>query len=138
MLGVATFDGKLLSINPAWTTVLGWSERELLAMEYTDLRHPDDAAASNAELARMAQGGITREFESRYRHKDGSYRWVSWTGVPEGDVIYIVGRDVSAENEAEASPCVKAEEALRHSQKMEAVGQLTGGLAHDFNNILTA
>ena len=53
------------------------------------------------------------------------------------DLLQAVGRDVTAEREAEEA-LRKAEEALRQSQKMEAIGQLTGGIAHDFNNMLTA
>ncbi len=72
---------------------------------------------------------------NRYRHRDGSYRWLSWIAVPEDRFIHAVGRDITAER-VTAEALAQSEDALRQAQKMEAVGQLTGGLAHDFNNLL--
>ncbi|MEA2927807.1 MAG: hypothetical protein QOG38_235, partial [Hyphomicrobiales bacterium] len=136
LIGVASFDGYWAAINPAATAILGWSEQELLAMPIASLWHPDDVEATFAYRGQLIQGGPTARFQNRYRHKDGSYRWLSWSSTAEDGFIYALGRDVTTEREA-AEALRRTEEQLRQSQKMEAVGQLTGGIAHDFNNLLT-
>jgi PAS domain S-box-containing protein len=136
LLVVADRDGVWRTVNPACTKTLGWSEAELLNRTSEWLEHPDDGERTRAELNNLIRGNLTVRFENRFRHKDGSYRWLSWTGVPDRDHIYAVARDVTAEKAA-AERLKAAEEALLQSRKMEAVGQLTGGIAHDFNNLLT-
>ena len=133
---VARFDGTICAVNPAWATLLGWTEPELLSRNFMGLVHPDDIAATEAVRDELAAGATIRHFEKRCRHRDGSYRWLSWTGVPDAGLIHAVGRDITADKE-QAEALTNAEAALRQSQKMEAVGQLTGGIAHDFNNLLT-
>jgi len=136
LLVVADRNGVWRTVNPAWTRTLGWSEAELLNRTSEWLEHPDDGGMTRAQVNRLGLNEATVRFESRFRHKDGSYRWLSWTGVPDRDRIYAVARDVTAE-QAAAERLKVTEEALLQSQKMEAVGQLTGGIAHDFNNLLT-
>jgi PAS domain S-box-containing protein len=136
LLVVTDRDGVWQTVNPAWTKTLGWSEAELLNRTSEWLEHPDDNGITRAQVKKLGAGQATIRFESRFRHMDGSYRWLSWTGVADHDRNYAVARDVTAEKAASERLKV-TEEALRQSQKMEAVGQLTGGIAHDFNNLLT-
>ncbi|KAB1070206.1 ATP-binding protein [Methylobacterium planeticum] len=126
---IAGFDGVIHAVNPAWTETLGWTEPDLAGTRFLDLVHPDDFDRTLAETGRLRDGLITPRFENRYRHKDGSYRILSWTAVPGEGHLHAVGRDVTEQRELE--------DAFRQAQKMEAVGQLTGGIAHDFNNLLT-
>jgi PAS domain S-box-containing protein len=136
LLLVADRNGVWQTVNPAWTRTLGWSEAELLNRTSEWLEHPDDNGIAQAKIRKLGAGETTVRFEGRLRHKDGSYRWLSWTGVSDKDRNYAVARDVTAEKAA-AERLRATEEALLQSQKMEAVGQLTGGIAHDFNNLLT-
>jgi PAS domain S-box-containing protein len=136
LLVVADRNGVWQTVNPAWTKTLGWSEAELLNRTSEWLEHPDDGGITRSHVKKLGANETTVKFESRFRHRDGSYRWLSWTGVSDRDRNYAVARDVTAEKAA-AERLKATEEALLQSQKMEAVGQLTGGIAHDFNNLLT-
>ena len=137
-------DGTIRAVNEAWKTVLGWGAEELLERKCTEFVNSDDPPASGktpSHALEQALGDVMSAdalpFENRYRHKDGGFRWLSWVSAPVDGLIYASGRHITAEKEAAAS-LEAMQEQLRQSQKMEAVGQLTGGLAHDFNNLLAS
>ena len=128
---VFDLQGVFRAANPAWTETLGWRIDDIIGRHYRDFIHPEDTGGGAAPWYEEEELSV----ENRFRHRDGGYRWVSWVGGREGDLVYVSGRHVTAEKESEAR-LAAIEAQLRQAQKMEAVGQLTGGVAHDFNNLL--
>ncbi|MGH9789375.1 MAG: response regulator [Candidatus Acidiferrales bacterium] len=127
---IADFSGHFKLVNPAWQEVLGFSADELLAQPYLEFVHPEDREATLADTKRLLAGSEVISFENRYACKDGSYRRLRWSATaPRGmQLIYAGARDVTEER--------LLEQQLRQAQKMEAIGRLAGGVAHDFNNML--
>ena len=104
LLGVSTLEGYFVSVNPAWSELLGWTEDEIRRMHVSELRHPDDAVHSEAGRARLAAGAHTVRIDNRFRHKNGLWRWISWTmSRDDNGFIYVIGRDINAQREAAES-----------------------------------
>ena len=133
---VARLDGFINATNPAWTRILGWEADELAAANLLDFIVPEDRDRFVSILDALSEDTQPQLFALQLRAREGGARWIEWSAVAADRLLQAVGRDITAEREAETA-LRRTEEALRQSQKMEAVGQLTGGIAHDFNNMLT-
>jgi two-component system, cell cycle sensor histidine kinase and response regulator CckA len=112
LLCVAGFDGRLQQVNPAWTQSLGWTAAELTSRPMLDFVHPDDRAVTLAMRERIQLGAAVRGFENRYRARDGTYHWFSWSVYPLPDMkqVFGVARDVTERKQIE--------EASRRSQAL--------------------
>jgi PAS domain S-box-containing protein len=104
LLGVADFDGRLLQANPAWHRVLGYEPDELKNVSGLDLIHAEERSAMVEKMETLRKGAAIADFEGRYWHKNGSWRWLQWsaTPFPSERMIYIFGRDITARKQAEA------------------------------------
>ncbi len=142
-VALAGLDGRFLTVNPAFASLLGYTRGELQGKHFEEITHPQDTAASRDYVQRVLEGQASQPtLEKRYLRKSGEAVWCSLTvslvqdsaGRPASflGMIQDVGERKKAEEERE-----RLQQQLFQAQKMEALGTLAGGIAHDFNNLLS-
>jgi PAS domain S-box-containing protein len=143
-MGVALVDtsGAIIKCNPALEQLMGYASGELIGVTIAQMTHPEDLDLENfREL--IAGQRDTYRYEKRYLRKDRAIIWVRVTASArreaDGRRRFVMGmiEDVTERHQAEEERA-RLETQLRQSQKMQSLGTLAGGVAHDFNNILTA
>ena len=137
LLLVTDKEGRFLSVNPAWTTTLGWLEDELVGQTVDRFVHPDDREKSNVYIRLLAAGQGMLTFESRFRRRDGSYRWLSWTAVADQEMNYAVARDTTELKQAEKEVRESHTELARVARET-TMGTMTASIAHEINQPLAA
>ncbi|MEX0591543.1 MAG: ATP-binding protein [Xanthobacteraceae bacterium] len=123
--------GEFIRVSPSSMTILGYAPEEMVGQSARQFLFPEDLDPTRQEMRLARRGRETRNFDCRYVHKSGKVVPIAWTGVwsEAEQQHFFIGRDMTER--------IKLESQLRQAQKMEAIGQLTGGVAHDFNNLLT-
>ncbi len=113
--------------NPSWQTTMGHDPSRLLGTTLVQLVHPDDRARTHEMAARVMSDLRVSEFELRLSAAAGDWRWISWTATwdPERRRHFGIGRDVTEQR-------ILAKE-VAQAQKLEAIGQLAAGVAHEIN-----
>ena len=128
LVAIVTPAGAIDAVNPSLRSKLSVDFDAVSQTSFSSIVFEEDWPVLDAALDRLAVGSPSVVFEARLRGAEGLI-WVEWSAVSDGACIYLVGRDCTAEHDCS--------ERLAQSQKMEFVGQMTGGLVHDFANLLS-
>jgi len=128
--------GAFLYVSPACRHLLGYEPEDLIGRDVYSFQHPDDVAAARQANRSLLEKESILSTTYRLRRQDGTYTWVETTArgltdSHDGEIneLICITRDITERRSLESQ--------LQQIQKMEAIGQLAGGVAHDFNNILT-
>jgi diguanylate cyclase (GGDEF)-like protein/PAS domain S-box-containing protein len=123
LLVEADLAGSFTRLSPAWERTLGWTRDELMARPFREFIHPDDLATTLAVATALdARPGEVREFENRYRTKDGSWRWLQWSATSDHRRKYAVARDITERKQLEQ----ERQEVLAQVEALARTDALTG------------
>src|SRR5947209_15839485 len=96
LLATISLEGRFTMLNPAWEQVLGWTREELVARPIQELMHPDDVEQTlTLMLAGSRHPAHLENFTNRYRHRDGSWRWLLWSARCDGETWYAAAKDIT-------------------------------------------
>jgi PAS domain S-box-containing protein len=135
LLCIADMQGRFVRLNPEWEHVLGFDLSELQGQPFIDYVHPDDREATLQSLAKLEGQQRVLSFENRYRHRDGSYRWIEWRSQPQGNLIYAAARDITRRKEVELNLIEanrRLEETTSHANEMAVQAQMASHAKSEF------
>ncbi len=109
LLCIADTEGYFRRLNLEWERTLGYALSELEGKRFLDYVHPDDGESTLKTVGELTEAKEVLNFVNRYRHKDGSYRWIEWRSYPVEKRIYAVARDITERRQMEEETAVIAE-----------------------------
>ena len=124
MFCIANFEGNFEVINNKWSECLGWTKSELLAKPFMDFVHPDDIQKTIDQYSKCKASDPAIRFINRYKHKNGSYRYLSWSSVTDfsANKVFASARDITKE--------IQNEMILSEMQEIAKIG----AWSYDFPN----
>jgi PAS domain S-box-containing protein len=137
LIWTADPSGQADYFNQRWSSFTGLGLEQLRGDGWQQVLHPDDRDRTVAAWSEAVRSGSSRyQVEHRMRHHDGNWRWMLSTALPYRDGQGAIHRWFGATTDIHDR--VSAEEQLRHSQRLQALGKLAGGMAHEVNNMMSA
>lgn len=128
LLCIADNQGRFIKLNKAWEAITGYTIEELEGAFFMDFVHPDDIPPTLAAISNLMEQREVLNFINRYRHRDGSYRYIEWRSTAIGDQIYAVARDITQRHQADMERETLLSELAKKNEELE---RFTYTVSHD-------
>jgi PAS domain S-box-containing protein len=140
LLCVSGFDGVFQRVNEAWHSTLGHSLDDLMKRPFMNFVHPEDRDATAREMGRLLEGREVTNFENRYQHVDGTYRWLSWKCIPDTArrLIYASARDITEQRETRQLILSLNEDLRRYTVRLESTNRELEAFSYSVSHDLRA
>ncbi|MAD42001.1 MAG: hypothetical protein CL623_06375 [Arcobacter sp.] len=135
---ITSIEGKIIQINNACKTILGYKKEELINTSFINLIHKDDIKKTEIEMKKLGAGESIYYFENRYKHKNGTYINLAWSSIVNNsnNLIYATAQNITTAKAIELENKEK-EKILFQQNKLAAMGEMLANIAHQWRQPLS-